>query len=71
MTSWFAIALDEIKTRGILREEVDCKQRSPHPGAFAAFPKENDKSPGGGRSLLRFVCLFVFNFLRYIFSFPY
>ena len=25
-TSWFAIALDEIRTRRILREKVDCKQ---------------------------------------------
>ena len=25
-TSWFAIALDEIKTRRILREKADCKQ---------------------------------------------
>ena len=26
MTSWFAIALDEIKTRRFLREKADCKQ---------------------------------------------
>ena len=26
ITSWFAIALDEIKTRRILREKADCKQ---------------------------------------------
>ena len=25
-TSWFAIALDEIRTRRILREKADCKQ---------------------------------------------
>ena len=27
-TSWFAIALDEIRTRKILREKADCKQSS-------------------------------------------
>ena len=27
-TSWFAIALDEIRTRRILREKADCKQSS-------------------------------------------
>ena len=26
ITSWFAIALDEIRTRRILREKADCKQ---------------------------------------------
>ena len=26
ITSWFAIALDEIRTRQILREKADCKQ---------------------------------------------
>ena len=26
ITSWFAIALDEIRTRRILREKTDCKQ---------------------------------------------
>ena len=28
MTSWFAIALDEIRTRRISREKADCKQSS-------------------------------------------
>ena len=28
ITSWFAIALDEIRTRRILREKTDCKQSS-------------------------------------------
>ena len=28
ITSWFAIALDEIRTRRILREKADCKQSS-------------------------------------------
>ena len=28
VTSWFAIALDEIRTRRILREKTDCKQSS-------------------------------------------
>ena len=26
ITSWFAIALDEVRTRRILREKADCKQ---------------------------------------------
>ena len=28
-TSWFAIALDDIRTRRILREKADCKQSIP------------------------------------------
>ena len=28
ITSWFAIALDEIRTRRIFREKADCKQSS-------------------------------------------
>ena len=31
ITSWFAIALDEIRTRRILREKVDCKQSNSYP----------------------------------------
>ena len=31
ITSWFAIALDEIRTRRILREKADCKQSNLKP----------------------------------------
>ena len=31
ITSWFAIALDEIRTRRILREKADCKQSNSYP----------------------------------------
>ena len=31
ITSWFAIALDEIRTRRILREKADCKQSNLYP----------------------------------------
>ena len=33
ITSWFGIALDEIRTRRILREKADCKQSSCGEGA--------------------------------------
>ena len=39
-TSWFAIALDEIRTRWILREKVDCKQSiSPVPRSPLGTPR--------------------------------
>ena len=33
--SWFAIALDEIRTRWILRETTDCKQSKKKETSFA------------------------------------
>ena len=39
-TSWFAIALDEIRTRRILREKADCKQSiSPVPRSPLGTPR--------------------------------
>ena len=37
-TSWFASALDEIRTRRILREKADCKQSSGQGLALAPNP---------------------------------
>ena len=38
ITSWFAIALDEIRTRRILREKADCKQSTALEACLQAPP---------------------------------
>ena len=47
-TSWFAVALDEIRTRRILREKADCKQSiSPVPRSPLGTPRPTTTSfPG-------------------------
>ena len=37
ITSWLAIALDEIRTRRILREKVDCKQSTRNTPRISQF----------------------------------
>ena len=58
VTSWFAVALDEIRTRRILREKADCKQSTRNTPRISQFIIDSVHFVNqNSRWILPYICL--------------
>ena len=58
VTSWFAVALDEIRTRRILREKADCKQSTRNTPRISQFIIDSVHFMNqNSRWILPYICL--------------